>query len=426
MVNNKPSADAFRGVVHQETAKRIVDLAPDRPGCYLFFDGRRFVIYAGKSKNLKNRMRQYFHTRDTDWRKIREMVGNIREVAFLTTASELDALLLEHRLIKAYKPRYNAQLKSDRGGLFLRVSGQEDFPFVGIVTGRKEDGAAYYGGVRDAFDGERILETLNAVWRLPLCEKESFPATTAPCLYHHLGQCDAPCVGGTGRQVWGERIREVRDFLAGESEEILNKLEKQMNRKTEHLSFEQAAEIRDQIHGLKRIRRRIGGFLPVDTDETILLFLRPYRADHFSIFLLRAGALLGRRNGAARTPQEALVAMARTMVLSPPAKGVRPVRPRSVLSSDAAFPFTASQLPKADEAGLVKALCEIYVERYFISLPPAEDSEQMTETIRTAFTDFFSENPLKKQASANVSEANVSETERKASRGREDRKDRRE
>ena len=124
MVNNKPSADAFRGVVHQETAKRIVDLAPDRPGCYLFFDGRRFVIYAGKSKNLKNRMRQYFHTRDTDWRKIREMVGNIREVAFLTTASELDALLLEHRLIKAYKPRYNAQLKSDRAACFCGSAGR--------------------------------------------------------------------------------------------------------------------------------------------------------------------------------------------------------------------------------------------------------------------------------------------------------------
>ncbi|MDR2487734.1 MAG: GIY-YIG nuclease family protein [Clostridiales Family XIII bacterium] len=288
----------------EATAQRdeICKVAPAAPGCYLFYDRAGFVVYVGKSKSLRARMGQYFKRRKHEQPKVEEMVGCVARAEFLTTGTELDALLLEHRLIKQHRPRYNAQLKRDRVHPFLRIGLGETRPSLSIVQARKDDGARYFGCFRDHYDAERAIETLNRVWCTPLCGKSPLPVAGTPCLYHHLGRCLAPCAGASAS--YAALVGEVVRFLDGKSSRALTAMRASMREAANALDFELAEEIRQSFEALEGLRSKVGYQYDLKEAGNLLLLIRPYRAEGFTAFVLRNGTVQGRadfvlRDGAA-------------------------------------------------------------------------------------------------------------------------------
>lgn len=274
-----------------------IEPAPESPGCYLFKDKSGRVIYAGKAKNLRKRVRQYFQRKEFDWGKLKELVKNIAGVEYRVTGTELDALLLEYRLIKQYKPRYNAQLKADTEHPWLRIAVNAEWPGIAVVKDRAEDGAAYYGCFYDIYDAEDAISVLHRAWRVPLCGKAQFPGGSKPCLYYHLGKCAAPCARLIEKESYRALVLEITRFLEGEPVGKEAELEAAMNEAARELAFEKAAMIRATLDDLDRLKKKAGKLFDIASVKRLAVFVRPFRAEEFSVFYFCKGALFCRYDG---------------------------------------------------------------------------------------------------------------------------------
>lgn len=232
-----------------EQIKNKLALLPDQPGCYLMKDKNGTIIYVGKAKVLKNRVRSYFTgSHDT---KTERLVSEIEDFEYIVTESNIEALLLEINLIKKNDPKYNIMLKDDKTYPFIKIT-NEDYPRLLITRKVLKDKALYFGpypDVRAANETKRLLDRLFPLRKCKVLPKEV-------CLYYHMGQCLAPCVLDVPKETYTEMVKEIKQFLGGGHSQIQADLEAKMNEAATNMEFEKAGEYRDQIQAIETVMTR--------------------------------------------------------------------------------------------------------------------------------------------------------------------------
>ena len=231
------------------TIKAKLELLPDSPGCYLHKDKNGTVIYVGKAKNLKNRVRSYFHGSHNT--KTELLVSEIEDLEWIVVESNIESLVLEINLIQRYKPKYNIMLKDDKYYPFLMIT-NEKYPRLMITRRVKKDGAMYFGpypDVKAANEVKRLLDRIFPFRKCGLHEKKV-------CFYYHIHQCLCPVVNHVDPQVYKDMAQEVKHFLTGDDKKIINELKARMFAASEKMEFEQAAEYRDVINSIGTLRTK--------------------------------------------------------------------------------------------------------------------------------------------------------------------------
>ncbi|MDR1624992.1 MAG: excinuclease ABC subunit UvrC [Spirochaetia bacterium] len=263
---------------------------PGSPGVYIMKDAKGAVIYVGKAKNLRNRVRSYFvANRDV---KTRTLVRKIGSIEYILTENEYEALLLENTLIKRHAPRYNINLKDGKSYPVIRIT-SEDYPRVFRTRRMMYDGSQYFGPYPDVTSLDRYLGLIEKLFPLRKC-RGPLKKREHPCLYCHIGRCSAPCAGRVGREEYAAGLEEIRRLLSGETEGLIVRLTKDMHESARSLDFENAARLRDLIKAVENLDR---GQNVVDFDAESRDYVDWAAEDGlctFVVFQMRGGKLLGR------------------------------------------------------------------------------------------------------------------------------------
>ncbi len=268
---------------------------PTSPGVYLHKNDAGKIIYIGKAKNLKNRVRQYFQSSRNQDAKTRELVKRIADFEFIVVDNEVEALILESNLIKKHKPRYNILLKDDKQYPHLKVT-KEPFPKVVITRKIQKDGASYYGPFLPASLARKTLDLINRTFQLRTCDIEIDGKLPRPCLEYHLKRCLAPCVRELCKQdEYSEAVRDVKLLLEGKNKELADQLEQRMWQFAEDDKFELAAKYRDLRGTVNALGEQQKMALTSDLDVDILGFYREERRLALELFTMREGKIVGRR-----------------------------------------------------------------------------------------------------------------------------------
>lgn len=226
--------------------KEKLSILPDKPGCYLMKDEIDNVIYVGKAKVLKNRVRSYFSgSHDA---KTQRLVNDIVDFEYIVTDSPIEALILENHLIKKYRPKYNIMMKDDKTYPYLKLT-MGEHPRLEITRKVKKDKAKYFGPYPNAGAASQVKRLLDKMYPLRKCKN----LKDRVCLYYHLGQCLAPCEFEVKKEDYDEIIKNISRFLQGDYKDIKNDLKKKMEEASENLEFERAKEYRDQINDIDAI-----------------------------------------------------------------------------------------------------------------------------------------------------------------------------
>ncbi|KOA19604.1 UvrABC system protein C [Clostridium homopropionicum DSM 5847] len=273
-------------------------MLPEKPGVYLMKNSLGEIIYVGKAKILKNRVKQYFQNSKNHGSKVKAMVKNIEEFEYIITDSEMEALILECNLIKKYRPRYNILLKDDKHYPFIKITINEDFPRVFVTRIRAKDGSKYFGPYPEVSPVYETIELIKKVFPIRTCRlsiKENGEPLKA-CLNYHINLCAAPCAGYISKEKYGETIKQVIDLLSGKESEIISELKEKMNDAAENLEFEKAATFRDKLIAIDKIRERQKIISSNFENED---FINVYSDEEdwcAQIFFVRSGKVIGREH----------------------------------------------------------------------------------------------------------------------------------
>ena len=235
--------------------KQLKDVPP-RAGVYFMKNKDDEIIYIGKAKSLNYRLRSYFYHNVSHTGKIRRMIREVKKVEYETTGSELSALILESKLIKKHKPRYNSATKRYSRFPFIKIDLQNDYPKIEKTYEVKLDGARYYGPFKSSFTVNSLLETINKTFKLRKCDDRKLAPSKnrSSCMYYEIKQCNAPCNFTQSHKSYITEIKRAMEFLETEtSTSAIKELEVQMNGFADELKFEEASHIRDKINDLKRV-----------------------------------------------------------------------------------------------------------------------------------------------------------------------------
>lgn len=232
-----------------ELIKHKLELLPDSPGCYLHKDKEGTIIYVGKAKNLKNRVRSYFRgSHDT---KTELLVSEIADFEFIVTESNTEALLLEINLIQENMPKYNIKLKDDKSYPFIKIT-NETFPRLLITRQIKKNDGLYFGPYPDSYTANEVKKLLDRIFPFKKCKNPVHKV----CFYYHLGQCCAHTICHTDKAYWDGLVEDVKHFLNGKDDKIIDGLRAKMLAASEEMAFERAAEYRDLISGIATMRTK--------------------------------------------------------------------------------------------------------------------------------------------------------------------------
>ncbi len=267
---------------------------PDKPGVYLMHDVNGKVIYVGKAIVLRNRVRSYFHSGAQELERTRALVGDIADLEWIVTESELEALVLENELIKRYKPRYNVRLKDDKRYPYIKVSMQEDFPRIYTVRQMMNDGARYFGPFTASHAVYQTLDVLRRLFPYRTCNRDITGHDARPCLYYHIKRCTGPCIGAVTREGYRANIERACLFLEGKQEQVIQDMDAEMGQAAELLQFERAATLRDQIAAIHHIvegQRIVSENLH---DHDFVALARDDGQSCVQVFFVRGGKLIGR------------------------------------------------------------------------------------------------------------------------------------
>ncbi len=276
-----------------------LSILPKSPGVYIMKDARGEIIYIGKAKVLKNRVRQYFQDPRRLDTKTRIMVSHIAEFEYIITDSEIESLLLEQSLIKEHLPRYNINLKDDKRFPFLKITMMEDFPRVFMTRQSPKDGSKYFGPFTDVGSVYETLESIKSVYPIRTCKRiilEGGPYTR-PCLNYHMGLCTAPCAGYISKADYGAMIQEIIDILSGKEVGLKRQLKKDMEQAAEELEFEKAARLRDKYMAMEKVQKKQKiYFAQKETDEDYVAIYQDEQDACIQVFFLRDGKIQGREH----------------------------------------------------------------------------------------------------------------------------------
>ena len=271
---------------------------PDKPGVYLMKNSLGEVIYVGKAKILKNRVKSYFQNSKNHSEKVRVMVKNIAEFEYIVTDSEMEALILECNLIKKYSPKYNILLKDDKFYPFIKITIKDDFPRVFVTRNFAKDGSKYFGPYTN---GTAVYETINLIYKIfplrtcKLAIKENGDKVR-PCLNYHIKKCFGPCGGHISKEEYGKMITDIIDILSGKETYVTKMLKAEMENAAENLEFEKAASLRDKILSIEAIVEKQKIFKTMEGDEDFINIDQDEKDSCIQVFFSREGKIIGREH----------------------------------------------------------------------------------------------------------------------------------
>ena len=278
--------------------KELLLNLPEEPGVYLMKNEAGEVIYVGKAKVLKNRIKQYFTAIQNHTPKVRAMVSNIDTFEYIITDSELEALILECNLIKKYKPYYNILLKDDKHYPYIKVTIRDEYPRIFLARKMVKDGNKYYGPYTSSQAVREAIDMVSKLCKLPTCNLKmpQDMGKKRECLNAHIEQCTAPCLRPVSKDVYRRQIVHACKFLEGDHEEILSQLENDMQKASDNLEFEKAALLRDKINAIYKIEERQKMISERQADEDIIGFYRQGTKTYGAVLFVRRGRLIGRHS----------------------------------------------------------------------------------------------------------------------------------
>ena len=271
---------------------------PSKPGVYLMKNSLGEVIYVGKDKILKNRVKSYFQNSKNHSEKVRVMVKHIAEFEYIVTDSEMEALILECNLIKKYSPRYNILLKDDKFYPFIKITVNDDFPRVFVTRNYSKDGSKYFGPYTNGTAVYETINLINKIFPLRTCKlliKEG-GEPVRPCLNYHIKKCFGPCGGYINKEEYGKMIKDVIDILSGKDTTVLKVLQSEMEEASMNLEFEKAADLRDKILAIEAIVEKQKIFKTMEGDEDFINIYRDEKDSCVQVFFSRDGKILGREH----------------------------------------------------------------------------------------------------------------------------------
>ena len=271
----------------------ILQNLPLKPGVYLMKDADGQIIYIGKAKRLRHRVRSYFTSAPENDPKTLRMRGLVADIDFIVAESEVQALILEETLIKQHKPRFNVLMKDDKRYPYIRVSWQHDFPKVETTRRIVKDGSRYFGPYAGMWAVQNTLRVLRKVFPYLTCDRDITGKDERACLFWDIGLCNAPCIGKVNREEYRAVIAELMDVLGGKSERVVARLTAEMNAAAEALNFERAALLRDQLQAIEYITQRHRAVNPKMTDHDVIALARENGDAVVQIMFIRNGKLIG-------------------------------------------------------------------------------------------------------------------------------------
>ena len=268
---------------------------PETPGVYLMLAEDGEILYVGKAKNLRARLRQYFYRSGNKTEKVMAMLTHVADFRYIICPSEVDALVTENNLIKRHTPRYNILLKDDKTYPYLRVDLKEDFPTVRLVRKLKNDGARYFGPYMQSVNVRDITELIHTAFRVRECSRD-MSKPSRPCLNYHLGRCLAPCAGNVSREEYREEVKKVLAFLSGNDREVERVLTARMKKFAEEENFEVALSYRNKLKTLDNLVRKQVSALPRDFNLDIFAYESNGVLGAVNMLVVRGGKLVGGEN----------------------------------------------------------------------------------------------------------------------------------
>jgi excinuclease ABC subunit C len=291
------------GDVRDRLLQKVRDL-PDRPGVYLFKGARGDLLYIGKARSLRDRVRTYFQSPVGLSPKIRRMVEEAADLELVLTDSEVEALLLENNLVKKEQPRYNTLLRDDKNFPYLKMTIQDPFPRVVLVRKAQLDGALYFGPYLPASHARRALRMVARFFRVAICHERLDGTRPRPCLYYQLDQCLGPCAGLADAVAYRRAAEDARLFLEGRNQELLDSLKRKMAEASELQQYETAAHCRDLIRMVDSFSRR-QNIASVGLEEQDYFSLhREGGQAALEVFSMRRGLVQSRREFTFETVEE--------------------------------------------------------------------------------------------------------------------------
>lgn len=276
----------------QEELKKL----PDKPGVYLMKDESGTIIYVGKARVLKSRVRQYFQSGAAHTPKVAAMVAKISEFEYIVTDTELESLILECNLIKELRPKFNILLKDDKNYPYIKITMNEEYPRILMTRRVDKDGAKYFGPYSNVFSVRETMNLIKKIFPIKTC-KRVLPRDIGkrrPCLNYHINQCLGLCMGNVDKEEYRAVMNDVCSFLDGKQDMVIGKLEQQMLEAAEELDFERAASLRNKLSSLRHITEEQKVLSLAGKDQDIVGFAASKTDTCVQVFFVRGGKLLGR------------------------------------------------------------------------------------------------------------------------------------
>ena len=349
---------------------------PDSPGCYLMKSGGK-IIYVGKAKNLKNRVRQYFHASSNHTPKVRAMVEKVDDFDIVLVDGELEALILECNLIKKHMPWYNILLKDDKHYPFIRVDTREPFPAVELRREQARDGARYFGPYIGASAVREVLDISRMLFPIRHCVKPIREGAKArPCLHYQVGQCMGPCAGLVSREAYAEEVKKLLRFLGGHYDDVLSELKTRMTQAASQMNYEKAALYRDRIQAVNDLMQRQKA-LDVSGEDRDVIAMLPSGADALvHVMLARGGRLISAETYALERAADDNPGEVLTRFMTQYYSNENPPAPEILVSAE---------LPEADT--LSELLSETIRRRVYVTRPQRGDKAQLVKMALKNLTD---------------------------------------
>lgn len=275
-----------------DVIREKLKLLPDNPGVYIMLDKNSNVIYVGKARVLKNRVRQYFHNSPKP-EKVMKMVENIADFNYIITSSEIDALALENNLIKKYKPKYNILLKDDKTYPYIKVDMREDFPNFYITRKIKKDGCKYFGPYMGGISCNEILDTIQLTFCVRLCHTAVSSKPKRECLNYHIGRCTSPCAAKVSKEEYAVQVKKALSFLEGNLKEAQDLLNRKMLSAAEKENFELALDYKNKLAMLNKLEAKRLPSLNKSIDADIIAYATNNLYSAVNILITRGGIMQG-------------------------------------------------------------------------------------------------------------------------------------
>lgn len=284
---------------YEITLKEKLAAVPTSPGCYLMKDARGQIIYVGKARVLRNRVRQYFQKSTEHTTRIQRMVFNVADLDWIVTDSELEALILESNLIKKHHPEYNVRLRDDKSYPYIVLTMSEKWPrpiFMRKLRLQPNETDKFFGPYTDSEAVKETLRLIRRIFRVPCGYKDPEKSNGKPCMYYHINQCTGACAGKITSEAYMETIKDVMAFIEGRDEELVGRLICEMETAAEGLEFEKAAKCRDQVAALQKLIARQKVVSTALQDQDVIALVTDNLNTCAELFFIRGGKLIGQEH----------------------------------------------------------------------------------------------------------------------------------